>query len=76
MKLHILTRSRWADWRPIWTPGCSKTNGAPFSGLYAAGEAAGFGGGGVHGYRSLEEHIPGRLHILRAGREFEVADIA
>ncbi|WP_430641249.1 FAD-binding protein, partial [Bradyrhizobium brasilense] len=22
-------------------------------GLYAAGEAAGFGGGGVHGYRSL-----------------------
>ena len=25
-----------------------------FDGLYAAGEAAGFGGGGVHGYRSLE----------------------
>jgi predicted oxidoreductase len=23
-------------------------------GLYAAGEAAGFGGGGVHGYRALE----------------------
>jgi predicted oxidoreductase len=23
-------------------------------GLYAAGEAAGFGGGGMHGYRSLE----------------------
>ncbi len=23
-------------------------------GLYAAGEVAGFGGGGVHGYRSLE----------------------
>ena len=28
--------------------------GAPIPGLYAAGEAAGFGGGGVHGYRSLE----------------------
>ena len=28
--------------------------GKPLSGLYAAGEAAGFGGGGVHGYRSLE----------------------
>ncbi|WP_455354711.1 FAD-binding dehydrogenase [Streptomyces sp. SYSU K217416] len=27
---------------------------APLPGLYAAGEAAGFGGGGVHGYRSLE----------------------
>ena len=24
------------------------------AGLYAAGEAAGFGGGGMHGYRSLE----------------------
>ncbi|WP_422124597.1 FAD-binding dehydrogenase [Planococcus sp. X10-3] len=28
--------------------------GAPIPGLYAAGEVAGFGGGGVHGYRSLE----------------------
>ncbi|NJP46198.1 FAD-binding dehydrogenase [Actinacidiphila epipremni] len=28
--------------------------GGPLEGLYAAGEAAGFGGGGVHGYRSLE----------------------
>ncbi len=27
---------------------------APVSGLYAAGEAAGFGGGGVHGYNALE----------------------
>ncbi|TPX16222.1 uncharacterized protein E0L32_004217 [Thyridium curvatum] len=26
----------------------------PFPGLYAAGEVAGFGGGGVHGYNSLE----------------------
>ncbi|MGU3472420.1 FAD-binding dehydrogenase [Paenibacillus sp. D51F] len=30
------------------------TEGAPVPGLYAAGEAAGFGGGGVHGYRALE----------------------
>ncbi len=29
-------------------------SGLPISGLYAAGEAAGFGGGGVHGYRALE----------------------
>jgi predicted oxidoreductase len=28
--------------------------GEPFPGLYAAGEVAGFGGGGMHGYRSLE----------------------
>jgi uncharacterized protein len=29
-------------------------SGEPVSGLYAAGEIAGFGGGGMHGYRSLE----------------------
>jgi uncharacterized protein len=29
-------------------------DGAPVAGLYAAGEVAGFGGGGMHGYRSLE----------------------
>ncbi len=30
------------------------TDGEPIPGLYAVGEAAGFGGGGVHGKRSLE----------------------
>jgi hypothetical protein len=30
------------------------TGGEPLPGLYAAGEVAGFGGGGMHGYRSLE----------------------
>ncbi|WP_276353254.1 FAD-binding dehydrogenase [Cohnella caldifontis] len=30
------------------------TDGEPIPGLYAAGEAAGFGGGGMHGYRALE----------------------
>ena len=29
-------------------------DGQPVPGLYAAGEVAGFGGGGVHGYRALE----------------------
>jgi len=29
-------------------------NGQPLPGLYAAGEVAGFGGGGMHGYRALE----------------------
>lgn len=29
-------------------------DGQPMRGLYAAGEVAGFGGGGMHGYRSLE----------------------
>ena len=29
-------------------------NNQLIEGLYAAGEASGFGGGGVHGYKSLE----------------------
>ena len=28
--------------------------GEPLPGLYAAGEVSGFGGGGMHGYNSLE----------------------
>jgi len=28
--------------------------GAPIPGLFAVGEAAGFGAGGMHGYRALE----------------------
>jgi predicted oxidoreductase len=31
-----------------------RPDGAPLDGLYAVGEAAGFGGGGMHGKRSLE----------------------
>jgi uncharacterized protein len=31
-----------------------REDGAPIDGLYAVGEAAGFGGGGVHGKKSLE----------------------
>ena len=33
--------------------------GEPVAGLYAAGEASGFGGGGVHGYRALEGTFAG-----------------
>lgn len=32
----------------------TETDGEPIPGLYAVGEAAGFGGGGMHGKRSLE----------------------
>ena len=34
--------------------GARRRTASRWPGLYAAGEAAGFGGGGVHGYRSLE----------------------
>jgi predicted oxidoreductase len=36
-------------------------------GLFAAGEVAGFGGGGMHGYRSLEGSFLGGC--LFSGRE-------
>ncbi|MBB6633579.1 FAD-binding dehydrogenase [Cohnella thailandensis] len=44
--------------------------GAPVPGLYAAGEASGFGGGGLHGYRALEgTFLGGCLYTGRtAGR--------
>ncbi|WP_198136458.1 FAD-binding protein [Marinobacter sp. ELB17] len=41
----------------IQTDTCSRVlskNGSPIPGLYAAVEAAGFGGGGISGIRSLE----------------------
>ena len=37
----------------------------PVPGLYAAGEVSGFGGGGVHGYRSLEGTFPRWLFVYR-----------
>lgn len=41
--------------------------GAPISGLYAVGEAAGFGGGGASGKRSLEgTFLPGCILTARA----------
>jgi len=44
----------WADSRRTCPAGCWTPRGNPVPGLYAAGEVAGFGGGGVHGYRALE----------------------
>ncbi|WP_099038388.1 FAD-binding dehydrogenase [Mycobacterium neglectum] len=54
VKLHILTRKSLGGLETDLDSRVLKAGGEPFSGLYAAGEAAGFGGGGVHGYRSLE----------------------
>ncbi|WP_433785471.1 FAD-binding dehydrogenase [Actinomycetospora sp. CA-101289] len=54
VKLHLLTRKTLGG---LWTDldgRVLRADGTPLPGLYAAGEAAGFGGGGVHGYRSLE----------------------
>ncbi|GAB2541150.1 hypothetical protein GCM10027268_13770 [Brachybacterium huguangmaarense] len=42
-------------------------DGGPVPGLYAAGEVAGFGGGGMHGFNALEGTFLGRC--LFSGRE-------
>lgn len=54
VKLHILTRKSLGGIETDLTARVLDSAGIPIGGLYAAGEASGFGGGGVHGYRSLE----------------------
>lgn len=54
VKLHILTRKTLGGIETDLDSRVLKSDGTPITGLYAAGEAAGFGGGGVHGYRALE----------------------
>lgn len=54
VKLHILTRKTLGGLETDLDSRVLRPGGNRFEGLYAAGEVAGFGGGGVHGYRSLE----------------------
>ena len=54
MRLHILTRKTLGGLETDLSGRVLQLDGTPVPGLYAAGEAAGFGGGGVHGYRALE----------------------
>lgn len=54
VKLHVLTRKSLGGIETDLSARALGSDGAPIPGLYAAGEASGFGGGGVHGYRALE----------------------
>ena len=54
VKLHILTRKTLGGLHTDLSGRVLRADGEPLPGLYAAGEAAGFGGGGMHGYRALE----------------------
>jgi predicted oxidoreductase len=54
VKLHILTRKALGGIQTDLSSRALGVNGQPIDGLYAAGEVAGFGGGGVHGYNALE----------------------
>ncbi|MFI6072698.1 FAD-binding dehydrogenase [Actinoplanes sp. NPDC051343] len=54
VKLHILTRKTLGGIQTDLDSRALGSSGHPVPGLYAAGEVAGFGGGGVHGYNALE----------------------
>ncbi|GGV47824.1 FAD-binding dehydrogenase [Streptomyces longisporoflavus] len=54
VRLNILTRKTLGGLETDLSSRVLAQGGEPLPGVYAAGEAAGFGGGGVHGYRSLE----------------------
>lgn len=54
VRLNILTRKTLGGLQTDLFGRALNDEGEPIHGLYAAGEVAGFGGGGVHGYRSLE----------------------
>jgi uncharacterized protein len=54
VRLHILTRKTLGGLQTDLGSRVIGRDGRPVPGLYAAGEVAGFGGGGVHGYAALE----------------------
>jgi predicted oxidoreductase len=54
VRLNILTRKTLGGLHTDLDGAALGATGAPVPGLYAAGEVAGFGGGGMHGYRALE----------------------
>jgi predicted oxidoreductase len=77
VKLHILTRKTLGGLETDLDSRVLKADGTPFDGLYAAGEVAGFGGGGVHGYRALEgTFLGGCIFSGRAAGRGAASDIA
>jgi len=54
VRLSVLTRKTLGGLETDLDGRVLMASGQPLGGLYAAGEVAGFGGGGMHGYRALE----------------------
>jgi predicted oxidoreductase len=54
VRLSVLTRKTLGGLETDLAGRVLRDGGSVVDGLYAAGEVAGFGGGGMHGYRSLE----------------------
>jgi uncharacterized protein len=77
VKLHIVTRKTLGGLETDLDSRVLKADGTPLDGLYAAGEVAGFGGGGVHGYRALEgTFLGGCIFSGRAAGRGAASDIA
>ncbi|WP_109471154.1 FAD-binding dehydrogenase [Ornithinimicrobium cavernae] len=76
VRLRVLTRKTLGGVQTDLGSRALGADGAPVPGLYAAGEVAGFGGGGVHGYRSLEgTFLGGCLFSGRAAGRTVHADL-
>ena len=75
VRLHLITRKTLGGLETNLNGQVLNAGGQPIAGLYAAGEVAGFGGGGMHGYSALEgSFLGGCLFSGRvAGRA--VADV-
>jgi predicted oxidoreductase len=54
VRLHVVTRKTLGGLQTDMSARVLRADGQPLPGLYAAGEVAGFGGGGMHGHRALE----------------------
>ncbi|WP_329009942.1 FAD-binding dehydrogenase [Micromonospora rifamycinica] len=54
VQLHVLTRKSLGGLHTDLSARVLRPDGEPLGGVYAAGEVAGFGGGGMHGYNALE----------------------
>ncbi|MEH7094209.1 FAD-binding dehydrogenase [Neobacillus vireti] len=54
VRLNIVSRKTLGGLQTDLSGRVLDASGSPVPGLYAAGEVSGFGGGGIHGYRSLE----------------------
>ncbi len=75
VKLHVLTRKTLGGLQTNLDSQMVGANGNVIPGLYAAGEVAGFGGGGYHGYNALEGTFLGGCIFSgrNAGRSQEIA---
>ncbi|MBD5786245.1 FAD-binding dehydrogenase [Cellulosimicrobium terreum] len=77
VRLSVLTRKTLGG---LWTDTSARVlreDGSVLPGLWAAGEAAGFGGGGVHGHRALEgTFLGGCLYSGRVAGRALAAELA